>query len=439
MRQEDARGPQGFLPPAGQGYAEGDGGEDGGAGFRAPQRKSDDVEGGRRKRPSPLDFPPLALSGWCGDWAREYGKVLEVPEHAFFMAALTCLGSVMAGRVRLDSELRTDSRLYTVILGLSGAAKKSTAMDKATEFFRETLRTFRMCEGVGSAEGLAGKLDANRWDRRLLLCFDEFQHFANKCKIESSVLLQMVNTLFEKNRYENLVKNKPVRLEEVYLAFLSASTIDTYDDCWDSAMTSIGLRNRIFVVPARGERRHSVPRAVDGEVKAELAERLRDMVERAETVRTYEMEKEGWEYYDRWYRRLGSGRYSVRVDTYALRLMPLLTFNDGKDVVDLETVMKATLLCDWQMLVRKKYDPVMGDTMMARVENKIRRVLGLAGKGGMATRDVMRAVHSDRCGVKAFNMALDALRANGEVEYMGGHRWTITKAGEEADRDDGER
>ena len=145
----------------------------------------------------PLEFPSEVISGAAGEFANLYSQYLEVPRHFFFMSFLTCLGSLVADQLTLASELDPQPRLYTLLLGESGDDRKSTAISKTVNFFQETSAGFPVCWGVGSAEGLQKKLERGK---KLVLCLDEFKQFISKCKIDSSVLLPCVNTLFESPR-----------------------------------------------------------------------------------------------------------------------------------------------------------------------------------------------------------------------------------------------
>jgi len=205
-----------------------------------------------------LTFPDV-ISGIAGEFADTYSARLEVPRHFFFMAFLTCLGNIISDRVSIDSELRTEPRLYTLLLGQSADDRKSTALSKVTNFFHEAMEKFNICWGVGSAEGLQEKLsDGNK----LLLCFDEFKQFVSKCKIESSVLLPCVNSLFENTWYESRTRQKSIVLKDVHLSVLAASTVDTYERTWDPSFTDIGFNNRLFLVPGSGERKFPIPEKI---------------------------------------------------------------------------------------------------------------------------------------------------------------------------------
>jgi hypothetical protein len=60
----------------------------------------------------------------------------------------------------------------------------------------------------------------------------------------------------------------------------------------------------------------------------------------------------------------------------SLRLMMLLAVNNLKNEIDTETVNHAIDLCNWQLEVRKMYDPIDADNAIAKVEVAIRRYLG---------------------------------------------------------------
>ena len=363
--------------------------------------------------PSPLEFPSGVISGFAGEFARIYSKILEPRPPSFFIAALTCLGSLLSGKVRLNSALRVDPRLYVLLLGMSGSAKKSTAIDKSVEFFADTLKEFKFCEGVGSAEGLYAEMNSVKWDRRLLLCYDEFQQFVNKCKIESSVLLQMVNTLFEKNRYQNRVKRNAPKLEDAHLALLSASTEDTYEKCWEQQFTAIGFNNRLFILPCDSEREQSIPPPIADEDMVYLQEMLRGIIETVGSGVVVGITDKAYKMYDEWYKELPTGKHSIRIDTYALRLALLLTVNDNRKEIGVRTIKKVIKLCNWQLKVRQRYDPLNTDNAYAMVEAKIRRVLLV--EPNIPKREIHKKVHAERCGVRLFESALQNLRESGEI------------------------
>jgi hypothetical protein len=329
------------------------------------------------------------------------------------MAFLVCLGIILAGRLTLNSEIAPQPRLYVVLLGESADDRKSTALIKTTEFFREAVQGgFHICYGVGSAEGLQKRMEENA---NLLLCFDEFKQFIGKCKIDSSVLLPCVNTLFESNRYESRTKTTDIKLEGVYLSLLAASTIQTYENTWTSQFTDIGFNNRLFLVPGSGEKKFSFPAKVPDREKSLLKYRLAEILRLVgEDGLELEITPEARSLYHKWYMGLERSIHTKRLDTYALRLMPLLAVNALKEEVDEGIVKKAIALCDWQLEVRRLHDPIDAENTTAKMEEKIRRQLR---NGPKTEREMKQRTNANRQGLWFFSMALNNLRNANEITW----------------------
>lgn len=363
--------------------------------------------------PAVRDFPVEVMTGAAGAFAHLYSSYMEAPKQFFYMSYLTCLGSYLSGSLTIDSELRPQPRLYTLLLANSADDRKSTAISKVVSFFVESIADFLTCWGVGSAEGLQTRLEGS--NKKLLLAFDEFMAFVGKCKIESSVLLPCVNTLFESNYYESRTKKNWVRLINAHLAILAASTIATYERTWSPAFTDIGFNNRLFLVTGKGGRRFSCPRTIPEDSKRLARSKLSAVLDLAGKHPVLEISPEAREMYENWYMNRPSTIHGKRLDTYALRFMSLLAVNDLKPEVDVDTVRKVIALCDHQHHVRQLHDPVDADNAVAKLEEKIRRVL--KSKGRASSRDLKRALHVNQTGLWLYNKALNNLKDEKEVGF----------------------
>jgi len=237
----------------------------------------------------------------------------------------------------LNTELKPQPRLYTILLGESADDRKSTAISKTTDLFSDALEGYHMCWGVGSAEGLQKVLAKGP---KLILCFDEFKHFVSKCKIESSVLLPCVTTLFEQNRYESYTKKNNFAINNCYLSILAASTVQTYERTWDASFTDIGFNNRLFLVPGSGQKKYSLPPRIPEEermmIKKSLEQILQNIGDRLELGIT----QSAFTMYNEWYMNLERSIYTKRLETYAMRFMSLLAINEQKNEVDESIVSK---------------------------------------------------------------------------------------------------
>lgn len=187
-----------------------------------------------------IAFPYSVMRGTLGELARELTKGTEVPEEFVYVAALTCLGAMVSGRLTLNLGLDSDTRLYTVLLGTSYAARKSSAMKKTLEFFQslESASKLAVSHGVASAEGL---LETPTASQSTLLAYDELRAFFDKTRIESSTLLPMVTSLFEQHNWDNRSKMKPLSVRDARLSFMGCCTTDTYEHVFHNEAISIGL------------------------------------------------------------------------------------------------------------------------------------------------------------------------------------------------------
>ena len=96
-----------------------------------------------------------------------------------------------------------------------------------------------------------------------------------------------------------------------------------------------------------------------------------------------------------------------------MRLALLLTVNDNRKEIGVRTIKKVIKLCNWQLKVRQRYDPLNTDNAYAMVEAKIRRVLLV--EPNIPKREIHKKVHAERCGVRLFESALQNLRESGEI------------------------
>jgi hypothetical protein len=362
----------------------------------------------------PLDFPDV-MTGLAGDYASLYGDYLESPNHFFYMAYLTVLGLAVSDRLYLLSQRRPQPRLFTILLGESAEARKSTVLEESDAFFRGFFQggTIAICRGAASGEGMA-KLIAEI--PKVLLYYDELKVFVNKCNVKQSTLLPATNTLFEANRDENRTSKDPIVIEDAYVSMLAASTTDTYAGIFNSTYMDIGFTNRLFLVPGDTDKCFPIPAPIPQEKIRGLYGQLKACLQLVNTTYGIPLEQEAKERWAEFYKQLrGSSLYTKRLDTYGLRLMPLLAVNDMKNTVDTETIEKVVSLIEWQHTVRHIYDPIDAEGKVATMEERIRRKLMMQNK--WTKRDLQRAVNYNQSGIWVWDKAEKNLRKNDEMEF----------------------
>ena len=364
-------------------------------------------------------FPYRVISGIAGEFTQLYSHYLEPPAEFFYFSFITCLGSLLADKVGIASELKTQPRFYTVLIGESGTPRKSTAAQMTIEFFKEAFEgEFHHCYAVGSAEGLQRVIQETD-TAKLLILFDEFKSFISKCRIEGSVLLPCVNTLFESNHYESHTKTTSICLDRAFLSILACTTKDTFDGMWSSQFTDIGFNNRLFLVPGTGKRKNAIPLKIPIEGKGRIKERLTQMMDWIKSCGEkceFGLSDEAWIRYEKWYKEeLESSIHATRLETYAMRLMLLLTVNEGKTEIDYDIVEKTIAILTWQLEVRRELDPIDAENNIAKLEQSIKKQLTKHGE--CSKRHLQQYCNAKRYGIWFFDTALKNLLRDNEVTF----------------------
>jgi hypothetical protein len=368
--------------------------------------------------PPSLRFPGEVMAGAAGNFSRVYSEYLETPASFLYMDYLTVLGHVISDQLTLKSEISPQPRLYTVNLGESADARKSTAQHKTTSHFNSTLTADAVHEvlGVGSAEGLQKAFKRNN---RVLLVVDELNALIQKMRIDASVLSPCICTLFESNRFHSLTKKHEITIDSAELCILAACTLDTYRSMFTSQFLDIGMLNRFFVVIGDSERKFSIPQMIPDEEKEALKKDLVEVLSFVDSLSQgarYAMpiNSTAREIFDAWYFDLESSVFTKRLDTYGHRLMPLLAVNEKLDIITPEIAEKTIALLNYQLAARKFADPIDADNAVAKLEERIRRALA---DGPLSRRELGRKVNKQRMGNSIWNLAIRNLSSEGEIIF----------------------
>lgn len=363
-----------------------------------------------------LSFPYQVMTGAAGYFADTYVDYIEAPAQFLFISYLACLGAVISPRLKLHSELDPQARIFAVLLGESATERKSTTLKIVAKHFRSVVEDFNICWGVGSAEGLQKVLKRKTINDNkpigTLLTYDELKAFVSKCNIDSSVLLPIVNTLFESNLYETHTKKQDIRIDDAYLSMMAATTINTYERIYNPAFLDIGFPNRIFLVAGTAERKHSIPEKIPEHETAIMEDNLIKVLQHVGQGFELEVTPEANEIYHQWYMSLEKTIHAKRLDTYSLRFMMLMAVNNLKHEIDLDTVKDAIALCDWQLEVRKMYDPIDAEGKTAKMEESIRRVLK---RKDLKDYQLKQTTNANRLGLWVFESAKNNLKRSGEI------------------------
>jgi hypothetical protein len=356
------------------------------------------------------------MTGAAGMFARSYSSCLETPEPFLFMNYLTLLGHAVSSRITLESEIRPQPRLYTVNLGESADTRKTTSVNVTAIFFSEVIEELNPVWGVGSAEGLAKAFIKTR---RVILILDELKALIQKMRIEGSVLLPCVNTLHELTRFHSTTKNHDIKIDNAELCLLAASTLETYGNIFTPQFLDIGFINRLFIVVGDSQRKFPIPKPLPGAEKEALRRDLRDILQFVGEIAgdgcyAVPIDPKAQTIFDDWYFNLEQSVFAKRLDTYGHRLMPLQAVNEMKTIITPDIVQRTVTLLNYQLAARKFADPIDADNAIARLEEKIRRLLS---NGPLKKRDLERHGKKSRFGHWIWNTAINNLIGAKEIHF----------------------
>jgi hypothetical protein len=377
--------------------------------------------------PAVMKVPTWALIGAGGQFADVMAQYLESPSPFFYFAFLTCLGTLLADKVTVASALQVEPRLYTVLVAESANDRKSTAISKTIAFFEEVRQStdrdrlgrdvLPVLNGVGSAEGLARALEER--GGTLLLALDELQSFAAKASIQGSSLLSLTATLFDRGVWDNQTKRGNISIRGAKLSMLAACTRETYATTFDETFLSLGFPNRLWLVNDRPDKSFAFPEPIPAALKIKAHLALRDCLAPVlanwdcQQPIPYALTPEARAIFGDWYAQRGRSVHERRLDTYGHRLALLLAVSCQKPEIDAEVMTAVVALLGWQLDVRRECDPIDADNDIARMEERIRRVLA---KGPVAERDLKNRTHASRVGLWAWNVAVRNLESAGELQ-----------------------
>ena len=181
----------------------------------------------------------------------------------------------------------------------------------------------------------------------------------------------------------------------------------------------------LWLVQGTAKRKHAFPKPVPDEIMRKLRSQLSGVIGHVGNHLALDIVPEAEKIYQDWYMKMERSVHAKRIDTYALRLMSLLTVNDLKIHIDVEAVQKVIALCDWQLEVRKLYDPIDADTIVAGMEQKIRRALN---HKALKESPLKRQVNAYRSGLWIYEVAIKNLVKAKEIYFDRKKKnWRIVK------------
>ncbi len=387
------------------------------------EQPSDDDEEPDDRMP---EFPVDTMTGIMEELASLYAETLEAPPQFFFFDALTVFGLHICRFVRLETHITEEARLYEVKIGPTWAARKSHSQQEIDGFFGlfKDPHRIRRLYGAGSDVGVAKVLQEGL---PTLLIFDEFRAFVNKAAMKNQNLLSMTASLFHSTRYENVTKEKAIRIEDGHLAIIGACTVETYQKMFTPEFRDMGVLNRILLIGGTRTHLRPLPMVIPHHTLQRLADRLEGIIDVYErngstTIGFEAAAMRRWEEFYFWLaERADENPNAARLDSYGLRLLQLYAVTSGARTLTVDLVSKVTAFLEYELILRDHADPYDAETLLARLEMTIMRALPLYPRS-ITLRDLKRAISAHRFGQDLTEQALRNLTKADEIVQTPGKR-----------------
>lgn len=364
------------------------------------------------------------------DFARASTQGNYVPPEFFVESIKTVVGGI-AGHLLGVEGSEVEGRFYTVLISEPGTGK-STAMSWALDVFPDSLvythgvplwpRIGCYVSGFGSQVGIVRKAAHHR---QILQVYDEFSTLSDKFKIHGSGLsfLALINQLYERTLPpSNATKDTVPDIEHpLHNSILGATTPDVWRATFGgTGSEGSGFFQRLNVIAS--EEKRTVPRLVKPDLSqfATLVEKVKQLADRPYefpmTPEASEMLQIWYEQFAKeWFDDVDKGRLQVLALRTAAHLGWLLGVGAGElgPVTPKEVIRRACAVANWQIVMRRKYKPLQGDTVWAMTESQIVRVLK---EQKVLTRGKLyKAIHGERVGFQVFGHALQLLEREGLI------------------------
>jgi hypothetical protein len=214
----------------------------------------------------------------------------------------------------------------------------------------------------------------------------------------------MITSLYERTDYENYTKEAAILLDDARLSIMANSTLDTYESLWDHESLAIGLVNRLLLITNSPRPRVARPKPPSGSALQRLSERIHKQLS-CLPPEPYRFTQEADDLWAEWYEGLPKSEFAKRLDGLGFRLMPIIVATTDKTEVDGQVISSVTALLNYELHTRKALQPIDAENAVAKMEQKIPRVLDIHGP--LNRRDLGRFCNAHRTGEWIFKTGLD--------------------------------
>ncbi|MBT9132069.1 MAG: hypothetical protein DDT33_00579 [Firmicutes bacterium] len=402
----------------------------------------------------PKCIPEGAYYGLLGEILKSVDPYTEASLAAVAVGILVGFGNKIGRTVytRVEED-RHYTNLYTVIVGDSSRARKGVAWSLVRSLLKDPIRPSEKLivnfstaansweprlGGIASGEGIIdmvrddvttfdSKIKAHQVvegsgvdDKRLLIYESEFASVLNKARASSSIIYQVLRTLWDSGEAKNISKLSPVKTTNAHISLIGNITLHELKQSLPTTELSSGTANRILWVWAT--RSKSLPQGepIPDALMMTFRERIHACAEFAQNQQNIEMSRsseaqELWEVlYTTDFDDIPNGALGStisRPEPQVLRLSMIFALLDQSLTVELAHLVAANSI--WKY-ARDSALYIFGGEIGMPLDNKILNLLEEASSTG-ATRTELTVKLGEKYRQTDLDAAYQRLRDSGQI------------------------
>lgn len=371
----------------------------------------------RRRTPWP-HFPESAWYGLVADYRVLVGPTTEAPDVFHYAAFMTTTGALLGRRVHVHYGNPIYPNFYSLGLGPTGQARKTTAHRRASGLVTDAGGSFVEIPGLGSAEGFLEMFPPS--DGVMLLVLDEFTHALAKMEQKATATLEpALLKLYDcMPHYQFPTRERPIEFRDPFFAILAATTPERFADHLREAHLYSGFMNRFSIFAGGPKAPLPFPPKPDQELRNRLVQRLHEVWEWAQAGIEMQVSAEALALWERFYcdehyaRKLSDAAIQMteRIPDHIWKHALLYAAQDKQRVIDAPTLSRALDVGRYLMKTAILIAGEVAASEDARTERKMVRVLN--ERGLVRERDLHQAL-SGRVTAERFHRILNGLVAVG--------------------------
>jgi hypothetical protein len=378
------------------------------------QRSFEDTD--EHETPDPQEvreFPVMADAAFVG-LPGEVVRMIEPHTESDRCGLLLSLHAFLGNCVGRGPHYRVEStehgpNLFVLKVGDSAKARKGTGEDRVRSFFRKADAEWeaRIQTGLSSGEGVIWQvrnpitkiekdgtetvIDAGIGDKRLMIVEPEFAGALRVMQRDGNILSRVLRDAWDRGDLALMTKNSPARVSGACISVIGHITAPELRASLDRTDMANGFGNRFLFVCVRRSKLLPFGGNLSEDSITGMAESVRQVVDRAKTIKRVRMSSEAATGWEKIYANLSGdrpgllGSLTARAEAQVVRLAMLYALWDGVSLIELKHLTAAIAV--WEFC-QKSVEYIFGDALGDIMADTIVAALKGTGEAGLTRTEI---------------------------------------------------